>query len=229
MSSWPIDALRYRAHLLTALFVSLMLLLLLAPLLERQVFGIPVVSILFSLVVGAGLIVSARSRWLLWTSVCLVLPTLVALWSAPVVATSSFDAASLALRFAFLMFLSVVILNGVLRDVVVTPETIAGAASVYLLFGIACACLFGVIEEVHPGSFAIPDTWGFRSTTKPESLSPLIYFSFATLTTVGYGDIHATSPLAANLAVSEAIMGQLYLTILVARLVGLQISHSRRS
>lgn len=178
---------------------------------------------------GAGVIASARSRLLLWTSVCLVLPTLAALWSASLVATLSFHATSLALRFVFLTFLSVVILNGVLRDVVVTLETIAGAASVYLLSGIACACLFGLVEDLHPGSFAIPDTWGTKSATKIESLSPLIYFSFATLTTVGYGDIHATSPVSANLAVAEAIMGQLYLTVLVARLVGLQISHSHRS
>ena len=60
-------------------------------------------------------------------------------------------------------------------------------------------------------------------------LVPLIYFSFTNLTTAGYGDIHASSPVAANLAVAEAIMGQLYLTVLVAHLVGLQIVQSDRS
>ncbi len=206
-----------------------MLLLLLGPILGQRVFGVPVLGILFSLVAVAGVIASARSRLLLWVSVLLVLPMLAALWSEPVAAMRSVDAASLGLRFVFLMFLCGVILRGVLRDQVVTLETIAGAASVYLLFGVAWACLLGFVEQLHPGSLFIPEGWAVKAATEIESMAPMIYFSFTTLTTVGYGDIHATSPVAANLAVAEAITGQLYLTVLVARLVGLQILHSQRS
>ena len=206
-----------------------MLLLLAGSLFERKVFGVPVAGVLFSFVAAAGVAASARSRFWFWMSVILVLPMLMALWSAPLLAVSSVNAASLGMRFVFLMFVCVAILTRVLHDKVITIETIAGAASAYLLFGVAWACLFGVVEHLYPGAFAIPETWGPTTETVLGSIVPLIYFSFATLTTVGYGDILATSPVAANLAVAEAIMGQLYLTVLVARLVGLQIVQSDRS
>jgi hypothetical protein len=226
MSPLPVDNPGPRAPLLTILFVSLMLVLLVGPLFGHRVLGVPVLSVLFSLIAAAGVAASSRGRFSVGISILLVLPMLVALWIEPVMPMRSVGAASLGLRFVFLMFLCVVILNRVVRDQVVTVETIAGAASVYLLFGVAWSSLFGLVELLHPGSLFIPEVWGAKAATEIESLGPLIYFSFASLTTVGYGDIHATSPLAANLAVFEAIMGQLYLTVLVARLVGLQISHS---
>ena len=210
------------------LFTSLMLLLLAAPLFERTEFGATVVRVLFSLVAATGVAACARTRRWFWASFLLVLPMLVVLWLAPVLGVRSINAASLGMRFLFLMVVCVAILSRVVRDQVVTLETIAGAASAYLLFGVAWACLFGVVEHLYPGSFVIPAAWGPTAETIFESIAPLIYFSFITLTTVGYGDILATSPVAANLAAAEAIMGQLYLAVLVARLVGLQIVQSDR-
>ena len=206
-----------------------MLLLLLGPIFKQRVFGVPVLGLLFSLVAAASVIASARSRLLFWISVLLALPMLGALWSEPIFVMRSVNAASLGIRFVFLMFVCGVILTGVLRDRVVTLDTIAGAASVYLLFGAAWACLFGLVQQLNPDSFFIPQGWEVAAATEMESMPPLLYFSFATLTTVGYGDIHATSALPANLAVVEAITGQLYLTVLVARLVSLQNSQSERS
>jgi hypothetical protein len=126
--------------------VSLLLLLPLGPIVGQRVFGVPVPGLLFSLVAAVGVSASARSRLLFWISVLLFLPMLVALWSEPVFVMRSVDAVSLGMRFVFLMFVCGVILTGVLRDQVVTLETIAGAASVYLLFGVAWACLFGLVE-----------------------------------------------------------------------------------
>ena len=61
-----------------------------------------------------------------------------------------------------------------------------------------------------------------------QTSAPMIYFSFVTLTTLGYGDIVPLSPAARALAMVEALLGQLYLTVLVARLVGLHITHSQQ-
>jgi hypothetical protein len=206
-----------------------MLLLLATPLFERTELGAPVTRVLFSLVAATGVAACARTRLWFWLSFFLVLPMLVVLWIAPVLWVRSVNAASLGMRFIFLMVICIAILARVVRDQVVTLETIAGAASAYLLFGVAWACLFGVVEHLSPGSFVVPAAWGPTADTILESIAPLIYFSFITLTTVGYGDILATSPVAANLAAAEAIMGQLYLAVLVARLVGLQIVQSDRS
>jgi len=219
----------HRGYPLTVLFTSLMLLLLVGPLFERTAFGAPVARVLFSLVAATGVAASARTRLWFWISLLLVLPMLAVLWIAPVLGIRSINAASLGMRFIFLMVVCVAILARVVRDRVVTLETIAGAASAYLLFGVAWACLFGVVEHLVPGSFVIPAAWGPTGETVFESIAPLIYFSLITLTTVGYGDILVTSPLAANLAAAEAIMGQLYLAVLVARLVGLQIVQSDRN
>jgi voltage-gated potassium channel Kch len=62
-----------------------------------------------------------------------------------------------------------------------------------------------------------------------ERVLQMRYFSFTTLTTVGYGDIIPHSAAARTLASLEAVTGQIYLTVLVARLVGLHIVHARRS
>lgn len=96
---------------------------------------------------------------------------------------------------------------------------IYGALSVYLLIGMAFAWAYEAIYLVYPDSFS-----GF--TAQESHLSSLDYFSFVTLTTLGYGDISPNNQLAGSMATLEAIIGQVYLTVLVARLVGMQISQS---
>ena len=78
-----------------------------------------------------------------------------------------------------------------------------------------------MVDFLVPGSFRYGQD---RTLTGPE----MIYYSFITLTTLGYGDIVPVSPSARSLATLEALTGQLYLTVLVARLVGLHITHASR-
>ena len=95
-----------------------------------------------------------------------------------------------------------------------------GAISVYLLIGISFAFSFSLIELIHPNSFrGAFEEAGFTST-----FSSMLYFSFITLTTLGYGDISPLTRQAIVLSYLEAICGQMYLTILVPRLVGMYIS-----
>ena len=112
-----------------------------------------------------------------------------------------------------------------LRDIIVrsqnvTLELIFGAINIYLMVGLAFAFMFGLIEHLQPGSF----TGLAEQMNAPDSILNFIYFSFITLTTLGYGDITPLSPYATTASYSEAIFGQLYLAILVARLVGLYIA-----
>jgi len=86
----------------------------------------------------------------------------------------------------------------------------------------------GMIEFHSPGSFNYPDS-SLARMSEPGTLPPkseFTYYSFVTLTTLGYGEINPASPLAQVMAMLEAIIGQLYLVILVARLVALEISQS---
>ena len=110
----------------------------------------------------------------------------------------------------------VVLLAQVFRAGRVTHVRIQGAVAAYLLLGAAWAHAYHITEMLHPGSFALPPG---------EMLSAIdwIYFSYVTLTTVGYGDITPVLPIARTLAVGEALAGQLYLAVMIARLVAMEI------
>ena len=96
----------------------------------------------------------------------------------------------------------------------VSSGDLYGAASTYLLIGVTWAVVYVILNSVEPGSFSFPD----HDSGKGDSL---FYFSFVTLVTLGYGEITPVSEIARSFSVVEAIMGSLFLTILVARLVGL--------
>lgn len=104
---------------------------------------------------------------------------------------------------------------GSLRFAVTSPkvdsETIYAALSTYLLAGLCFAVLYSAIEFSWPGSFTGPDKFTESSAT---------YYSFVTLATLGYGDFLPRSELARGVATFEVIGGQLYLAVMVARLIG---------
>lgn len=123
----------------------------------------------------------------------------------------------------------------IMRKEEVTGDHIAGAVCGYLLIGIIFALIYTVLELVHPGSFSFANkelaTWTLQPAAdkgdRTELFQSLMYFSYVTMASVGYGDITPTSHLARNIACTQTIMGQFYMAVLVARLVGLHIGHSR--
>jgi hypothetical protein len=133
------------------------------------------------------------------------------------------------LSILFFSFIGGTILRHVLQDERVTFDKICAALCSYLLLGSIFAILYSLLEFLDPGTFlvggeVIPK--GDPAAFYGAGLGQAIYFSFTTLTTLGYGDITGATPVARNLSVLEAIIGQIYLVVLVARLVGLEISHS---
>jgi voltage-gated potassium channel Kch len=122
-------------------------------------------------------------------------------------------------------FFSVTILGYVLRSGRITMDKIFAAICVYLLIGFAWTFAYALLDELNPGAFA-----GSSVVAAHDYVARVLqmrYFSFMTLTTVGYGDVVPESPAARTLAALEAITGQIYLAVLVARLVGLHIVHAR--
>lgn len=122
----------------------------------------------------------------------------------------------------FFAFASYVLLRDVVRATDVTGDTIAAALCVYVLLGILWAFAYSAIEVAAPGSFAFPA----RAATDEPLVTSLVYFSFVTLTTLGYGDITPVASPARILAALQAIVGQFYVAVLVARLVGIHASNS---
>ena len=124
---------------------------------------------------------------------------------------------------AYLAMLAWGIIHQVLRPGPVNAHRIMGAVVVYLLLGLIWAQSYDLIEQLAPGSFA-----AIGSTSAAE-WSGFLYFSLVTLTTVGYGDISATGAIARSLATAEAVVGQLFPTILIARLVSQALQAKGRS
>jgi len=105
----------------------------------------------------------------------------------------------------------------------VTWGTILGAINGYLLLGIVFAFVYDIIDQLAPNS--LQETGVFTGDLDLKVVS-FLYFSFVTLTTLGYGDIVPLTPDVAVVAYLEVMIGQFYLVVMVARLVSLHVSSS---
>jgi hypothetical protein len=129
------------------------------------------------------------------------------------------DRLQLGLNAAFLMQMLFMIWMHIKKETEVTIELIMAAASAYILLGLLWAYAYFLLEIFHPNSFKGSENLG-------DDIWNFYYFSFVTLTTMGYGDILAITKSARALAILEAITGQLYLAIMISRLVGLHASQA---
>ncbi len=130
-----------------------------------------------------------------------------------------------------LIFTTAVVLQFLFRQERVTADTILGGINVYLLLGIAYAVLHALVETVTPGSYTVGGVGvtELLAQAGSEGFSELVYFSFVTFTTLGYGDMVPANSIAGMLSASEAVVGQLYVAIFVARLVSLQVSQAAQA
>ena len=148
-------------------------------------------------------------------------------WSEYVLPSSYYPVASAvehSLRMAFLGFATLVILGDIFKKKLVRADEVLGAACGYLLAGIAWSNLFQVCEIVYPGSFSVSTAIIGQLATPQERAAVFNYFSFATLTTTGYGDITPLRGPATAFAMLETIFGQFYIAVLVAQLVGIRLA-----
>ena len=111
-----------------------------------------------------------------------------------------------------------------IRSKRVSADTIFGAVAVYLLFGVIVAMLFYFLNNIAPGSVIASVGEATNLVERYDQFSDILYFSFVTLTSVGYGDLTPIGPAARGLAMFEGVVGQLYLAVLIARLVGIHVA-----
>ena len=168
------------------------------------------------------LLVEKRRRTIAgWTLAIAVTFERVMVWIAPSHTLYVIGAICYLIFFAYITFQ---LLRGVLRQREISAETICMSISVYLLMGLTWGFLFALIYDRHPNAFSFPaSTAPLTERTIPPTLT---YFSFTTLSTIGFGDITPVTMQARYAAVAEGITGQFYLAILVARLVGMHMSQS---
>ena len=214
---------------LTYLLISLFVLLfVLYPLSKPHTITKYLVDALAVLVMISGAYaVSDRRRVLFWCVVALALVS----FSLQLLPYARLDRTALLLNNAstmlFLIAVTGAVLYRVLRSGRITVHRIQGAVAVYLMLGMIWAMAYSLVYLGDPSSFdlgrsieGVDDLAGISTT----AMSRLIYFSFVTMTTLGYGDIAPQNELADNLAVLQALTGQIYLVVIMARLVSLAVT-----
>ena len=144
-----------------------------------------------------------------------------------VVTHHSWTPVQIIVQLVFLCYVLWIVVRTVFRAKIITSDILCGAVSVYLLVGVLAGLVFLLIEYFAPGSFRVSN-WTTDPITQQASFIQdpgwLLYFSFVTLTTVGYGDVLPASAVARSASVLVAVIGQVLLMVQIARLVGMHVA-----
>ena len=207
----------------THILVILLLMIGILPLLQQGDWSRRLLSLLFILIVVGGALAAAdRPRHKIIASI-LAIPVVLGFVLGEL--TDKADVGSRALFAVFLGYTTCLILGRVARTKRVTGDTIASALCAYLLIGLIWSVFYGLVHTIVPSAFAFANG---EPDTSQELTREFIYFSYVTQTTLGYGDISPVAPAARSLAILEAIIGQFYVAVLIARLLALQVVHARQ-
>ena len=215
----PFNARSIRFSVLLLLTV---LLILVIPFLRGFIRIKLIVDIMTTAILVAAIWATGERKYQTAIAFCLALPFLVLTWSNHIVKNSFLAFSGHLIGILFFGYVVYSILKYVLGAKTVTREIIFAAIASYLFIAVIWAYGYSALELIQPGSFRIPD--GAFS----DSGSVFIYFSFVTITTLGYGDITPLTQQAGSLATVEALVGQIYLVVLVAWLVGMHVSKKSR-
>lgn len=212
------------------LLTSLILLLVALPIGQLISGSTPRFTILLTIVLVSAIVVNSNQRWFFTVAGIVGTAAIAGILFAEFTNSSPARVLSHFLALGLLSFTTLVMLNSLIQTEEVSSDTIVGGICVYLLFGICFTMIFVLLTEIQPGTFIDAGEAIARSEADPSLHSTrLLYFSFVTLTTLGYGDITPISDIAQMFVVAEALIGQLYLTIFVARLVGLYVGNRHRA
>jgi len=215
------------------LTISMFLLLILTPFLEKGNLQRIVSNILLSAILIFGVYVVSYSRNNIFIAVILGLPWFIFSWISLLIPVPIFISAfNSILLILFFIFTAKVIFIFILKSSRVNKDVLYGAVSVYMLIGGIFWIIFSLIEVLQPGSFSGIANWyqaGAADLVKTDPpWTDLLYYSYSTLTTLGYGDIIPKTSVARTFAILEAIFGVMYLAIIISRLVGLYITQSKK-
>jgi len=213
-----LQRLRFRRFSAVQLLIALALFFIWAPFVEEIEGGELIVSALFSLVLLAGVVAVADSKRVLVIAIVLAIPAIAGRWMnhfrPDLVPPHVFLTAGLIL----IAFVVANLLRFVLRAPSVNADVLCASISAYLMLGLMWTLAYWLVDQLTPGgAFSFNTNGGTRSINGFTGF----YFSFITLSTVGYGDITPVSRIARWLAAMEAMTGLLYVAVLIARLVSL--------
>jgi hypothetical protein len=211
---------RYRVGRFRFLLSAIVLLFVLRPFLEGYARIGLLTDIFFCIILLTGASAFSRDRRTFFAALVIVLPALLLEVSSHLLSSEPIEIVKRVVFALFLAYVLAIILSHIFRERNVTEDLITGAVCAYFLIGMLWTFGFYFVELAREGSFNI-------AKTSRHDVGSFLYYSFVTLTTLGYGDIVPLTSPARSLAVLEAVTGQLYLTVTIARLVGVHTSQFR--
>jgi hypothetical protein len=220
---WPLKEGRF--HLSVALFLVVLIIMFVSlPFLESFEGGKIMASILMTAVLlSAVLAIGGRSRSFVW-GIILVTPAVVFQWLNHLWPDIN-RAYSVAPGIVFVSYIVVHLFGFIFRARKVNSEVICAGVANYLLMGLLWSFAYVLLADISPDAFAF--TAGPDRTRVMQGFN-CIYFSFVTLSTIGYGDIVPVSSAARMISITEATTGMFYVAILISRLVSLQTAAAAR-
>lgn len=183
--------------------------------------GETIFNLAASLVLLAGLVSMYHRRSLLLVGVALLIPALATRWAFFWLGSPELSPISIVFSLLFTAFNAGALFFFIQGRGTPSNDTIYGGICVYVLIGYCFGAVFALVETLHPGAFRFSD--GTPSTAAILEMQ-MAYFSFVTLSTLGYGDITPLSPYAKSLAMIEAVIGPMFVAVFLARLVGVRTS-----
>ena len=202
------------------LLIFIIAMIIIGPLFEEFIQLRILMDILWSAIFISAVYAVSQKKHHILIAVLLALPMLGSIWAKYFVQPKALVVVGSLCGAAFILFVIIQMLIFIYSHHEVTRDLIVGAAVVYFLMALMWTFVFVVVETLHPGSFNIPESQNMEATRH------FLYYSFVTLTTLGYGDITPATGLARSLCILEAVIGQLYLVVQVAWLVGVHVSQS---
>jgi hypothetical protein len=198
------------------LLFALAVLLISAPFIEELEAGHLILALLFSLVLLAAVVAVADRKRTLVIAIVLALPAITARWINNFWPDVVHPAVFLVCALLLLAFVIGHLLHFILHAPVVTVEVLCASIATYLMLGLMWTVAYWLVDQLTPGG-----AFSFNTNRGAQSMNGFtgFYFSFITLSTVGYGDITPVSRAARWLAAMEAMTGLLYVAVLIARLV----------
>lgn len=204
------------------LLVCFLFYLLLGPFIEYIPFAPGILNLILSALLILAVISIRKKTHLIKGSVILLAVTIILLWVGSLGLIELSAKAAGILLCLFLCSLVYSFGKYIFAAKLVDTNLICATLCLYLFLGLLWGTIYAIIESYTPGSFAGELFANTRTPT--ERLHYFYYFSYITLTTLGYGDILPQTRVAAAMCQVEAILGQFFTAVLVARLVGVQVS-----
>jgi len=204
------------------LLVSLLAVLVVLPVFEGNSPDRMYLSVGFNLILLLGLYLSRRKRLIFVAVLALVVVEVPLMWTTLFVNTPWLFLTSSILAGGLFAAMSVALVIRVVRRHRAEVQSLFGAVSAYLLLGLAWAVLYWAVDRTFPEAFTFSHRVTVRTaggSTDATAFSQFVYFSFVTMSTLGYGDISPKLPMAQTLAWLQAVAGQFYLAVAVAWLV----------